>query len=123
MQFGASLRFQSWDNSEFQTTAMPTASPTASPQGEDFPGEFASRIQGNAETANLGIPCQLFPQPEVFFTPDSLQTCLDTSTDPQWILEPLGFSWESRFDTPRSKETGILASLSQLALTGSHQPE
>jgi hypothetical protein len=83
--------------------AQPSAIAAPAPTEADYSGQFASALPGmsNSETANLGVPCNLFAQPEKFFTPASLQTCLSTGADPEWITPPgvAAFAWETRKTT------------------------
>lgn len=69
--------------------ASPTPSPTPDPYSEPFQDNLAAAgsVQGQ------GIPYYKFPQPQFFFTPDSLQQADATGTDPtplegsnpQWV--------------------------------------
>lgn len=69
--------------------ASPTPTPTPDPYSEPFQDNLAATgaIQGQ------GIPYYMFPEPQLFFTPESLQQADATGTDPipvegsnpQWV--------------------------------------
>jgi hypothetical protein len=104
---------------EAQPTTQPSTLPTP-PVEADYSAQFANALPGmtNSETASLGIPCALFAQPESFFTPASLQNCLTTGADPEWIASPsvAAFAWETR-KKPDEVQTKLKAQFAGFSFT------
>jgi hypothetical protein len=65
---------------------------------QDFLGEFQTGLEGlgAAEAANVGIPYYNFPQPEAFFTADSITAADSGSGDPALQQGADTFIWASR---------------------------
>lgn len=71
----------------------PIASPTPSPTPDPYSAPFQDNLAASGSVQGQGIPYYKFPEPQLFFTPDSLQQADTTGTDPlpvegsnpQWV--------------------------------------
>jgi hypothetical protein len=72
--------------------------PAEEQEFQDFLGEFQTGLDGlgAAEAANVGIPYYNFPQPEAFFTAESIAAADRGDSEPELQSGAVTFIWASR---------------------------
>lgn len=81
------------------TSPLPEATPpiTENPQQfQNFLGQFQSDLGGLQTVEGLGIPYYLFPQPELFFTSESIAESESTGAEPMQVTGVENVLWASR---------------------------